>query len=232
MYKTTIYGYQPSDRNIVIVTDGDNLIGLNYWQGLNEMSIADSFMIPDLMMTGFVVSEIEDDVETHQLSYANPNSEMLELIDDAIWKWFDRSNKKKFRVFRYTNIVREKEIYALNEEEAEMIAQEEDWKENEEILEDSIVVSDEKNTKSSENQDKTFKLSKEKKQLLIRAVDTLLKEFSKVISLDDEFLYEEFDLNVLKALLSYDVAITLTNGQIDSFTANHGVDFPTYYNPK
>lgn len=73
--KRTIIEFQPSDRNIVLFTQNDMLVGLNYWQGVGDMSIADGFMQPSKKFH----FELSDGIT---LSYAINN---IEIIDNLIW---------------------------------------------------------------------------------------------------------------------------------------------------
>lgn len=73
--KRTIIEFQPSDRNIVLFTHNDMLIGLNYWQGVGDMSIADGFMQPSKKLNLGLLDGIT-------LGYAINN---IEIIDNLIW---------------------------------------------------------------------------------------------------------------------------------------------------
>jgi hypothetical protein len=163
MYKTTIYSFQPSDRNIVIVTDGDRLVGLNFWQDMGNMSIAETYLNADLSLTAFVTKQIQG-LQNIRPSYSNPTTNLLVLIDNAICDWI---------IWRRTPV--------------------------------------------------EIKLPKSQSKLIYDAVTFAIR--NHCLNRDS---HQAFDLLQLKALMSYEVSVKLTNEQIDSFTASHGVDFPEY----
>lgn len=72
--KRTIIEFQPSDRNIVLFSVNDKLIGINYWHGLGDFSIANQFLSPDhsIDIRGFKNKPLSTAIE------------LIEVIDDLI----------------------------------------------------------------------------------------------------------------------------------------------------
>ncbi len=62
----------------------------------------------------------------------------------------------------------------------------------------------------------------------LNTLETALKEQAKHSSTDDAIHHTIFDIMTLKALLKYEVAVTLTEAELNTFTGNNGVDFPEY----
>jgi hypothetical protein len=65
--------------------------------------------------------------------------------------------------------------------------------------------------------------------LIRKAISYYLETSKKFNSVPTESeSYEIFDMNVLMKLLEYPLSVSITEDQKESFTANHGVDFPLY----
>ena len=74
--KRTIIEFQPSDRNIVLFSSAnDSLIGVNFWQGLGDTSIANEFLFPDLSI----------DIKAFKGKPLSTAIELIDVIDDMIW---------------------------------------------------------------------------------------------------------------------------------------------------
>jgi hypothetical protein len=74
--KRTIIEFQPSDRMIVLFSVNDKLIGVNYWQGLGDTTIASGFLAPN------------DSIDV-KIFVGKPLStaiELIDVLDDLIWK--------------------------------------------------------------------------------------------------------------------------------------------------
>lgn len=74
--KRTIIEFQPSDRMIVLFSVNDKLIGVNYWQGCGDISIANRYLSPD------------DSIDV-KIFVGKPLSTAIENInalDDLIWE--------------------------------------------------------------------------------------------------------------------------------------------------
>lgn len=65
------------------------------------------------------------------------------------------------------------------------------------------------------------------KDILAKAIG-LLEGAVKNLGLNDEHLM--FDLTTLKALLNYEISVSLTEQEKQSFTSKNGIDFPEYIN--
>ena len=74
--KRTIIEFQPSDRNIVLFSVNDKLIGVNYWQGMGDISIASGFLSPDYSI----------DVKIFVGKPLSTAIELIDVLDDMIWK--------------------------------------------------------------------------------------------------------------------------------------------------
>ena len=74
--KRTIIEFQPSDRNIVLFSVNDKLIGVNYWQGMGDISIANGFLSPDYSI----------DVKAFVGKPLSTAIELIDVLDDLIWK--------------------------------------------------------------------------------------------------------------------------------------------------
>jgi hypothetical protein len=72
----TIVEFQPSDRNIVLFSVNDKLIGVNFWQGLGDISIANGFLSPDHSI----------DVKNFLGKPLSTAIELIDVLDDLIWK--------------------------------------------------------------------------------------------------------------------------------------------------
>lgn len=85
MKATIIIRYSSSDRNIVLFTDDGKLVGINYWQGMGDDSVAYAFLTPDHDLTDYVLPIYRGFYGQHLLS-----SEMdraVEFIDELIHKY-------------------------------------------------------------------------------------------------------------------------------------------------
>ena len=74
--KRTIIEFQPSDRNIVLFTLDDKLIGVNYWQGMGDMSVSNDYMSPEPLIN---ISSFKGKPLSIAIEY-------IDIIDDLIWK--------------------------------------------------------------------------------------------------------------------------------------------------
>jgi hypothetical protein len=74
--KRTIIEFQPSDRIIVLFSVNEKLIGVNYWQGLGDLSIASGYLFPDDSI----------DVKTFIGKPLSTAIELIDVLDDIIWK--------------------------------------------------------------------------------------------------------------------------------------------------
>lgn len=74
--KRTIIEFQPSDRNIVLFSVADKLIGVNYWQGLGDMSVADAYLLPDAKL----------DLRSFIGKPLNTAIELIDVVDELIWQ--------------------------------------------------------------------------------------------------------------------------------------------------
>lgn len=73
--KRTIIEFQPSDRNIVLFSsENDSLIGVNFWQGLGDTSIANEFLFPDFSI----------DIKGFKGKPLSTAIELIDVIDDFI----------------------------------------------------------------------------------------------------------------------------------------------------
>lgn len=70
-------------------------------------------------------------------------------------------------------------------------------------------------------------IPREQKDILAKAIG-LLEDAVKKVGLNDEYLM--FDLTTLKALLNYEISVSLTDKEKQSFTSKNGIDFPEYIN--
>lgn len=65
------------------------------------------------------------------------------------------------------------------------------------------------------------------KEILKKAIDLLQDAVLKIGSTNE---YLMFDLVTLKALLNYEVSVSLTDQEKERFTYQNGIDFPEYIN--
>jgi hypothetical protein len=74
--KRTIIEFQPSDRTIFLFSVNDKLIGVNYWQGLGDISIERYFLEPNdsIDVKIFVGKPLPTAIE------------LIDVLDDMIWK--------------------------------------------------------------------------------------------------------------------------------------------------
>lgn len=77
------------------------------------------------------------------------------------------------------------------------------------------------------------KLPKEQVSILIDALEDYQQSMKSKADIPfgmkkEDYHHKVFDITTLLALLKYEVSITLTEQQLDSFTADNGVDFPTW----
>jgi hypothetical protein len=85
MKATTIIRYVSSDRNIVLFTDDSKLVGINYWQGVGDDSVAEAFLTPDHNLTDYVLPIYRGFYGQHLLS-AEMNK-AVEFIDELIYNY-------------------------------------------------------------------------------------------------------------------------------------------------
>jgi hypothetical protein len=71
----------------------------------------------------------------------------------------------------------------------------------------------------------TISLPKAQSAYLVAAADSLRFSLEKFHGNHDQI----FDLLTLMALMKYEVTIKVPKKDVDTFCANHGVDFPKYY---
>ena len=74
--KRTIIEFQPSDRMIVLFSENDKLVGVNFWQGLGDLSVASGFMHPDKSI----------DVKRFIGKPLSTAIELIDVLDGQIWK--------------------------------------------------------------------------------------------------------------------------------------------------
>jgi hypothetical protein len=74
--KRTIIEFQPSDRMIVLFSENDKLIGVNFWQGLGDLSVASGFLTPNYSI----------DVKRFIGKPLSTAIELIDVLDGQIWK--------------------------------------------------------------------------------------------------------------------------------------------------
>ena len=66
-------------------------------------------------------------------------------------------------------------------------------------------------------------------KLIQKALNYYVEQSTKFNSCPtDEEAFEIFDMNQLRAMMNYEVSITISDSDKDNFAINHGVDFPKY----
>lgn len=90
-----IIEHSDSDRNIVLFFNGEGILeGVNFWQGIGDFSIADSF-----------INEIDNRISKHipqiGISHKDEISSVINDIDNGIWNYFNSTNRKNIEVLSY-----------------------------------------------------------------------------------------------------------------------------------
>jgi hypothetical protein len=85
---------QSSDRNIVLFFEGRNLVGLNFWQGANDMTLFEYYKTSDTVLFKFVKRHFEQFhfVDTQGMCNIHGSEdyfEMIDLIDAIIWNYLN-----------------------------------------------------------------------------------------------------------------------------------------------
>ena len=66
------------------------------------------------------------------------------------------------------------------------------------------------------------------KQIIIDALNIMLKFLEGLKSEDENVHYKMFDILCLKGMLSGEVSAEFSMNEYEKFCSNHGVDFPIY----
>ena len=88
----TIYS---SDRNIVLHFTNNQLVGINFWHGYNELDLLPDFIKPNKSLLNYLLRSFKktdwwDDYEEFQCLYNSPNySDILEWIDTQLWEFLE-----------------------------------------------------------------------------------------------------------------------------------------------
>jgi hypothetical protein len=89
---------QETDRNIVLLFENRALVGLNFWQGYNDMYLLDEFKTSDIVLFEFMKRHFKKvfwlDVEGFcNVHLSDDYKEILYLIDNAICEYLNIKNK-------------------------------------------------------------------------------------------------------------------------------------------
>jgi len=100
-----IEAVEPSDRNIVMIFENDKLVGLNYWQGLNDLTVMNNYTQSDKDLYEFVERKFKSCNHKDLFPYIHEHRDMkgiysssdyfdiLNWIDINIWTYQDTKNK-------------------------------------------------------------------------------------------------------------------------------------------
>ena len=83
-----------SDRNIVLFFDNEGILeGVNFWQGIGDFSIADSFLKIDEKISKYITQIGK--------SHKDEISFVINDIDQGIWNYFHSTSRKNIEVLSY-----------------------------------------------------------------------------------------------------------------------------------
>lgn len=254
--KTTLWiEYSPSDRNIVLITRSGMIIGINFWQGIDEDLFSD-YNRADERLTRYVMPRVFARYDSECIQPYPDFEDMVEFIDNTIWDYQERDNDT-IALNSIGHWLLGSVMYPMYKSDNGLILPC-DYNDDERIHLDEIThwafdqlsthdweMICERATKSAthriehlifvgrakpvEEQSKTYTIPSEQKKLIRIALGYYRETMEKIISMKtdaDEF--DIYDLRQLEGLMYGDLEVTLSAEQLDNFVNRHKVDVPNY----
>ena len=91
--KTTLWiEHKSSDRNIILTSEGGALVGINYWQGIDDDCFSE-FKYPNEELTQYILPKLAEEFGTQYIQPSADYDEMVKYIDDLIWAFVRESEE-------------------------------------------------------------------------------------------------------------------------------------------
>lgn len=250
MEQTIWIKHQRSDRNMVLITNGGMLEGVNYWQGLGSDELFTDYNRIDDRLTTYVLPRMFSQFDTHRILPYPEYEEMVEFIDDAIWEYVERDNKtiglKSIGQWMYGT-----RLYTMHKSDNGLILPCTYSQDDETRLDELTKWSfDNLNTYdidclysngyaqnvshinaliAKDTQPTTIAIPNSQTDLIRKALIQYLSDMKRLVKCPTEAqAHEMFDIHELESLMKYEVSVTLTADQARTFTGDNGIDLPMY----
>lgn len=252
MKQTIWIKHQASDRNIILITNGGMLEGVNYWQGLDDCDeLFDDYNRTDERLTTFVLPRVFKEYDTHHILPSPEYDGMVETIDDAIWDYVDRDNGT-VALFSIGQWLHGSRMYTMHKNENGLVLPCTYSQEDETDLDmiatwpfDDVSKADIQRVRRDHEDAHaymnriealmdiknatTITIPFSQRVLIRKCIIQYLSDFNRLVKSPMESqLHEIHDLHQLESLMNYDVKVTISADQVDSFTADNGIDLPKY----
>jgi hypothetical protein len=251
--KQTIWIKQErSDRNIILITNKGMLEGVNYWQGLDDCDeLFVDYNRTDERLTTYVLPQLFKRFDTHHILPDPEYDEMVEAIDDIIWDYVHRENGT-IALFSIGQWLYGSRMYTMHKSENGLLLPCTYSQEDETDLDmitiwpfDDVSKAEIERVRRDHDDSHaymnriealmdikngaTFTIPFEQKELIRKCINQYISDFNRFVKSPMESqLHEVYDLHQLASLMNYDVKVTLVADQVDSFTADNGIDLPQY----